>query len=209
MMKRFFLLLSLFLSFHSLGKTENNAGLWLGYFKQENLSSAGRLHFETQLRYNLDEGRMGQTLVRFGYLHNLSPIHQLGLLFAYVDSDSLKEYRPTLQYQYFHRHLTMRQRLEYRNVENIDQDSWRYRFLLRSKSFNVGKHLQLIAWNEVFINLSHEQWSGKRTFERNRFFIGPRHQFKELSIEWGYLNQIVPRKNQEVIEHLLVGYFYF
>ncbi|MFA5584861.1 MAG: DUF2490 domain-containing protein [Bacteriovoracaceae bacterium] len=209
MIKRFYLLVTLFFSVVSWGKTEHSPGLWLGYFNQENLSNAGRLHIESQLRYNLDEGRMNQSLVRFGYLYNLDQSHQFGLLFAYADSDSLKEYRPTFQHQYFHQHLTMRQRLEYRKVEEMAQDSWRYRLLLRSKVLSMSKELGMIVWNEVFINLGHEQWTGNRTFERNRFFFGPRHRFKNFDLEWGYLNQIIPRKGKESIEHLLVGYFYF
>ena len=204
------LIISITISAYACANTKNEAGLWLGYFSQEKFNNKSSLHFDAQLRHNLSQGKMNQTLVRFGYLHGLNDQHKLGLLFAYADSDNAKEYRPTLQHLYLgNKYLTIRQRLEFRDLENVDEDSWRYRLLTRFKNIQIKDDLQFVVWNEIFINLGNEDWTGNRTIERNRFFVGPRHKFKNFSLEWGYMNQFIPRSNKETYEHILVSNFIF
>jgi len=196
-------IITFFLSTLSFAKTDQLAGAWLGYFANHKLTDKEFLHFETQLRHNTTDSKMGQTLVRFGVNHSLNERNKVGLLFAYVDSDAAKEYRLALQHQFtFSSKLSFRQRLEARDIENNDSNSIRYRLNTRFDG-------AVTVWDEVFVNLTRETWTGDRAFERNRFFIGPKHKFNSFVLEWGYLNQYIPRSEKSAMEHILVGYLFF
>jgi hypothetical protein len=67
----------------------------------------------------------------------------------------------------------------------------------------------LLIWDEPFLNITQEEWTGKRVFERNRVFLGTVLKWEEIKIEFGYLNQLIPRENKTIQEHSLVGYFFF
>jgi hypothetical protein len=155
---------------------------------------------------------MNQTLNRFGLIKKLSAHHEAGLLFAYVQSDTAKEYRPTLQYTYkFEKDSTLysiRNRLEFRDVEQQEANSMRWRSLFRWAK-PIAHSWDLLIWEEPFLNITHEEWSGQRVFERNRVFIGTVHKWEEIKIEFGYLNQLIPRQNKTIQEHTLVGYLFF
>ena len=102
----------------------------------------------------------------------------------------------------------MRQRLELRDLENEDANSVRYRLLL-----NVARPLsekyKAIIWNEAFLNVSNEEWSGARRFERNRAFAGVNVKFDQYSFDVGYMNQFIPRENPDVMEHILTWYIFY
>jgi hypothetical protein len=70
---------------------------WLGLFANKSINSEFNLWAETQLRHDESHQTMNQTLNRFGLIKKLSSQNEVGFLFAYVQSDSAKEYRPTLQ----------------------------------------------------------------------------------------------------------------
>ena len=66
-----------------------------------------------------------------------------------------------------------------------------------------------VSWNEVFLNLSDDGFSGNRFFDRNRFFLGLRKDFYDSFIEFGYLNQYATRSSGDLMEHLGVLYVFF
>lgn len=186
---------------------------WFGLFGKKEFTEKNFIHSETQLRYDLNSPTMQQTLFRFGVLHQINANHEIGLLAGYIQLGLLKEYRPTLQYTYFSDSFdsysfSLRNRLETRFMEEQSETSIRYRLAMRGQK-KVSDQLTLVVWDEPFINFTKEDWTGERTMERNRLFIGPRISWEKLNFEVGYMNQYIPRKNRNVMEHVLVGYIFF
>jgi hypothetical protein len=71
-----------------------------------------------------------------------------------------------------------RSRMEFRMLEDSPDDSLRFRYQLRGQQA-LTPLLDLVVWDEPFINLTKDEWTGERTFERNRFFIGTHLPFWE------------------------------
>ena len=212
-MKKIFLVLVLILTYSpTFADIRNEQRTWLGLFAQKKLTTSLNLWAESQLRHDESHQTMNQVLNRFGLLKPLSPNHEIGLLFAYVQSDTAKEYRPTLQYTYKVQEdsdlFSIRNRLELRDVEQQESNSVRWRSLLRW-SHVLSESSDLVIWEEPFLNLSHEKWTGERLFERNRAFIGTKLKLSEIALEIGYLNQFIPRDTKSIQEHTLVTYFFF
>ena len=195
---------------YSIDRSEQRT--WLGLFANKSIHSEFNLWAETQLRHDDSHQTMNQTLNRFGLIRKLSGQHEVGFLFAYVQSDTAKEYRPTFQYTYkFENDSTLysiRNRLEFRDVEQQEANSMRWRTLFRWAR-PMAPSWDLLIWDEPFLNITHEEWTGQRVFERNRVFLGTVLKWEEIKIEFGYLNQLIPRENKTIQEHTLVGYLFF
>ena len=208
----FFAIFSLIaLSVHA--KDRSYSRNWLGVFGKKNIAQDVSFWEEVQFRYDLNEGQMQQTLVRFGLLKNVTPKQEIGALMGFIQTGITKEYRPTFQHMYNtsiedELHFNLRSRLEFRDVEDVEANSIRYR-LLASARKKISSRLSPLIWDELFVNLTNEDWTGDRTFERNRFFAGIRVDESYGRWEVGYLNQFVPRKNQDTLEHVLVLYFFY
>ena len=202
----------LFLS-HAWAVTDDVQRTWFGIFGRKAFNENYSMHQEFQLRYDLENGEMQQSLIRFGVLQKYNEKHELGYIFAFVSSTASKEYRPTLQHVYLSKlgesfPLLIRSRLELRDIENNDDNSFRYRMLLNLR-YQASSHFSYLIWNEAFFNLSREMWTGDRTFERNRLFMGGRIDQSYGRWEVGYLNQYIPRTPRSTMEHMAVFYFYF
>ncbi len=208
---RITLLLLFLVSLPSYALTSN--GSWLGTFTKKKINSQSFYWAETQLRYDLSSGEMGQLLYRFGYLRSLDSLPgEWGALYGYIQTGVAKEHRLTAQYtskfpQIGSIHLSTRIRLEHRILENIQAQSQRFRVLIRG-DWNLDKEYKIVSWDEVFINTNDNTWVGK-TFDRNRLFIGARRTFENYNIEFGYLNQYVTNREDKQTQHILVGYFNF
>lgn len=186
---------------------------WLGLFsKKPILEKNYSIWQEIQFRYDHENGEMGQLLTRFGLLKPINEHHEMGLIMAYIATGSSKEYRPTLQHLYSKTtevfFYSFRSRLEWRDLENNASNSIRLR-LSPNLRWNFKENMAFAIWDEAFLNLTREEWTGKRAFERNRLFAGIRHSFPDLVFEYGYLNQYIPRKNRDIVEHTLVLNFYY
>ena len=208
-MKFLFILLTLMCSLSTAIADNTREGFWFGTLGKKPLDEQYSLWTEAQFRYNLDLGSMSQTLFRTGILRKLSEHHEVGAIIGFIQTGLLKEYRPTLQHIYQSPKmgdlaLGFRSRLEYRKLEDDFEESWRYRLQVRAQ-VPLSPTLNFILWDEPFLNLSRETWTGDRSFERNRFFIGAGLPVWGIRIETGYLNQFVPRK-QDITEHLWVVY---
>jgi hypothetical protein len=205
-------LISLFLFFviqNLSAETFSKKRIWYGMFGKKEIGLSQFLFHEVQLRYDLDTPTMQQTLFRFGLLRKIGDNHEIGLLGGHIQTGNSKEYRPTFQYSYLYNSLfSLRNRLEARFLEDQSESSLRYRLLFRLQK-SLTHSFEFISWNEPFINFTREDWSGKRFFERNRFFLGSKLIFDKMSIESGYLNQYVPRSNQKIMEHSLVIYLFY
>lgn len=205
-----FFVLTLF-SFKAFSTDDRN-GVWFGTFGKKSISDKLSLWSEVQLRHNSELGVMAQTLFRGGLLYSPFKNHEFGLIMGYIETNlpnQTEEYRPTFQYIYqgltlSSVNLLLRSRLELREIEENDDESLRYRLMLRT-STAINSNLDLVVWDEPFINLTKEQWTGNRAFDRNRLFVGLRKKFQNFSIETGYLNQFIPR-DSDISEHLFVFY---
>ena len=192
---------------------DTSNGAWLGTFTKKSIGDKSFLWAETQLRYNLSAGEMGQLLYRFGPLIKINKFNfEFGALYGYIQNNNSKEHRYTLQHSknydlFEHWSLSTRTRIEYRVRENIADTSQRFRILARLSKSLSSKSL-FVLWDEVFVNIKKNTWGGE-TMDRNRFFIGLRNIKKNHNIEYGYLNQYVTNSDQKSMGHILVVYFNF
>lgn len=207
---RLFLLLGLFVWGETWASDQSKASSWLGFMSKKSLEEKSSFWTEFQLRYDNNETTMFQTLFRFGYLYSLTPKHEAGLILGYIQTGLQKEYRPTLQHVYTFTQspeslLNLRSRLEARQIEDNPDFSLRYRANLRWQK-SVGGGYSAVMWEEPFVNLTDDDWTGNRFFERNRAFIGARKKLTGFDVEFGYLNQYIPRSSGNTTEHIAVAY---
>lgn len=212
-MKPIFLLILVFSTSLFAATSENTRnGTWLGFFHKKSLPQDYALWTEAQFRYLLDSTGMQQTLYRIGVLKKISSDHELGMIYGYIQTGITKEHRPTLQHvqqygQFAAMKFSGRSRMEFRMLEDSPDDSLRFRYQLRGQQA-LTPLLDLVVWDEPFINLTKDEWTGERTFERNRFFIGTRLPFWEMHTEIGYMNQFIPRR-KDITEHILTLYLFY
>lgn len=212
-MNRLLFSLLFLVSFNSFGALDNQTKSWLGLFSKKKFETRDLSFWqEIQYRYSLDGGENQQILTRFGLLKNVNEAHEIGLIMGYIQTGNIKEYRPTLQHTYstlFENHkFLLRSRLEWRDQEDNADNSIRYR-LMNSYRYQLTPLYSLLVWDEPFLNLTKEEWTGDRWIERNRLFLGIRIDQKDHRFEVGYMNQFVPRNDKDVSEHILVAYFFF
>ncbi len=193
--------------------TDHVAGAWFGTFIKKPVVNNYYLWAETQLRHDLEAGSVQQVLYRGGVLRKVTEEHEVGLLYLFAQSDNIKEHRLTLQHaskygEFLSGNFSARTRFEARKLEDNSNEAFRLRYLLRydTKTFD---NYNPIVWNEVFLNLNREEWTGDRFYERNRFFLGSNIEFESLRFEIGYLNQHVPRTKLTKMEHLITVYLFF
>jgi hypothetical protein len=204
-------ILCLALFFQSAQAVDHNPGTWFGLFTKKHLYDRLSLHNEVQLRYDLDQDNTQQLLVRFGGLYEINETQEAGLLYAFVANASSNEHRLTQQFVQklslpeTHKGL-FRIRLEERVLEDRGPLTFRARIMGKYQK-EVHKYFELVVWDELFINLTKKEWNGNSSFDRNRLFLGARYELANSSIEYGYLNQLVNRTTEDVVEHLAVVYF--
>jgi len=208
-----FLIIFSFISQTSFA-SETTKGWWIGTFSKKKINTHLSGWMETQVRNNFDSGEVNQILYRTGLLYKVSneSLHEWGALLAYIDTNRSIERRLTFQHAYSYLNkknqaLSHRVRFEGRDFENTSNDSLRLRYLIRY--VNKLKPFPLVLWNESFINLSNESDRGQDAYERNRLFLGTSFKFGETKIEFGYLNQLAFRDVEDLMEHLLVFYWFF
>jgi hypothetical protein len=168
---------------------------------------------DIQLRYDNNNTTMQQTLIRFGPLKQITEKNEIGFLAAFIQTGLIDEYRATLHHLYHfstnpeHAFL-LRNRLEGRALEDNPDFSIRYRSMFRYQTALKGNH-SLVIWDEPFLNLTRDDWTGNRLVERNSFFLGPRISFHDSHLEVGYMNQFIPRDNVDIYEHIITMYFFY
>lgn len=213
MFKRSFVLILMLLSFTSLADSRAFDRTWLGLFGKTSIGEKTFIWNELQIRMDNDRFTNQQLLLRPGLLYKISDTLEAGILFAYVETGRIQENRPTLQLVQVLSadnvsRWSVRHRLEFRLREDTEADSVRYRSLVRFQK-NLNADLSLIIWDEPFINVSNEEWSGDRIFERNRLFFGTGLKIARTILEIGYVNQFTPRRNRDIHEHILTGHIFY
>lgn len=194
---------------------DNSNDFWFGTFSTKPITKKYSLWTEAQLRFDLDQNQMQQTLYRTGLLYSLNNTQSIGLLYAFIQTGNLSEHRLAVQHTMFFGNylggkLSHRLRLEARRFEDLGFGAERLRYLIRYEG-NTTSHLKPLVWDELFLNSRKEELTGNKYIDRNRLFLGFRKNFKESStaIEFGYLNQLVPQDSSTMIEHVLVVYVIF
>jgi len=213
--KKNILIFLVFLFSFNLFATQTSKDIWYGYFNKIKLSDKSSWWTEAQLRYDLDTQRKQQTLLRTGYLYSFNKNHELGLLYAFIETGVNREHRLAIQHVQKYGSLgqfkvSHRARLEHRSIEDGENLTERLRYLIRFQKEKITPHSWTpVVWNETFVNLSREVSTGNRHIDRNRLFLGYRYDYsKDLNVEVGYLNQYVPRTNNDSMEHILTLYLF-
>ncbi len=199
-----------------LGQTNDDTNIWYGFFNKTKLSNKISCWTETQLRYNLDTDRMGQTLVRTGLL---APVEgseynsEFGLLYAFIHTELQKEHRIAFQhsmsYGGFLKGFSHRIRYEFRSLEDLGGISDRFRYLVRYNGPKVFGGTKLVLWDEIFLNVDESASDDYDHLDRNRFFLGLRVPLENTNLEIGYLNQWIPRVSGDQMDHVITAYMFF
>jgi hypothetical protein len=211
--KAIFSLILLLISLNAFAnETSNDA--WYGMFTKKKIDESYSWWTEAQLRYDIDDSSVQQTLFRTGLLRKANHLGGFGLLYAFIQAQENKEHRLALQHVKNYGSLdsfitSHRIRLELRTIEHAPNLSERFRYLIRFQKDTISQYAPVL-WNEFFINLNEDKNINKRFLERNRLFLG--YAFKkatDFKVEIGYLNQYTPKMDEDTIEHTLVLYLFF
>lgn len=192
---------------------ESSNDFWYGFFNESTINDKFSWWTETQLRHALDINQLQQTLVRTGPLLRINSYSQVGFLYAYVNTDQLKEHRLALQHtmtygEYWHSVFSHRIRFEYRSFEGRRNLPERFRYFLRSQAVSDCV-IKRVIWDEVFINLRKDAEIPTKTFSINRLFVGGRYSITpRFKLEAGYLNQFVNRPQRNLVEHIVAIYLF-
>jgi hypothetical protein len=194
--------------------TETANGWWIGTYAKKSLSQSFTGTMETQIRSSFENGQVGQILYRAGILYKLNPekSQNVGFLYGIIQSGSSVEKRYTFQHgiNYFNDNINKlghRVRVEGRDLRGSANDSIRVRYSLKyTREFSSFTG---IISDEVFINATDEDDRNQDRFERNRFFVGVGFNAFNTKFVTGYLNQYVPRKTVDTMEHIMTLYWHF
>lgn len=214
-MRLILLTITALLSLSSFADTRTYDRTWLGLFSNRKLEETKySIWTEGQARMDNDRFTQQQTLLRTGLLRNVNEKNDIGFIVAFVETDKHWETRPTFQHVYlFFKNdvntISLRNRFEYRVREDQEAKSGRYRGQLKYHRALENKKA-FIIWEEPFLNMTNEDWTGNRVFERNRFFIGMGLPFADkTNFEVGYMNQYTPRDTRSTVEHIATFYYYY
>ena len=121
-----------FVIFTSYADTRSYDRTWLGIFGKSSVSGRAFIWNEIQSRLDNDRFTLQQLLLRPGVLYKINEDVEAGILYGFIETDRQKEHRPTLQLtQFFTRtdteSLSLRNRLEFRQHEDHESRSVRYR----------------------------------------------------------------------------------
>lgn len=190
---------------------EEDFNVWLAQTATIDVGDKGVVWLEAQERFNDNASRFGQLLLRpaVGYKLNKTTTAFLG--YVYVRTDPAKgattdEHRIFQQLSFRlggdGKGLTVsgRTRLEERWVEGKDGTGWRLRQQIRVTA-PLNDKLTGVAWTEPFIGLN------KTSFQRDgvttwRNFVGVSVPVRKgVTLEPGYLNQLVVRNGENRMDH--------
>ncbi len=169
---------------------------------------------EVQPRLTDESSRLGQLLIRPSLALTLFDQTVLSLGYAYVrtspeEGEITHEHRPWQQLAFpiasqdgvFS--LTGRTRFEQRFRDDGDDVGLRLRQQIRL-TVPLAQGWQGVAWSEGFFNFNDTDWGARSGLDRWRNFAGVRIPLQDnVSLEPGYLNQFVNRRNTDLVDHVL------
>ncbi len=203
---RNFILIYALLSANLFAASASNR-LWMAVNSFNELSESLQFQLFAEQRYNTDLGETAQSVFLFGPHYRLNPNHRFGLLYGDFHSPNVVEHRFVLEHfqnwgKFSRFNFVTRARLEGRYLENSSDDSTRLRYFI-SILEKSDRPYNLFIWTEPFINLTDEAWTGNRTIERVRSFIGTRIKVAKVNLDVGYMNESIPRSSGDRVEHIL------
>jgi len=198
---------------------------WFGYFNQTRITNKSGFWLDAHLRFTDHfTGRLGQSIIRPGYIYYLSDQTRLSAGYAYVtnysvtdDLPDVPEHRTWQQIQWYDKrqYFNMMQyvRLEERFRKTLAgtelSDDYKFNYRIRYNiSFTIplkGKSVEpktpfIFVNDEVMINFGEE--IVYNYFDQNRFFAGIGYQFtKHLNAQIGYLNVFQQRTSGNEFIH--------
>ena len=216
-------------------RVKDETATWLAYIGIHPISPTWRLQLEGQLRQTERGQQPQQRLFRTALLRVLNSTARAGAGYAFNRSHPPEEFvanpvptnehRTYVQFDMQHSagpsHIDHRYRLEQRWIERLDasgaREGWTYtnraRYFLRGFLAPGGGspgdgEPYLVGFDEIFVNFGENVRNN--IFDQNRLFVGGGYRWsRALSVEVGYLNQLIVRPTGTDIERnhtLFVGF---
>jgi hypothetical protein len=203
-------------------QTRDDGGLWLLWMGQGNLASIDpdwkrvRWFLDVQDR-NRDEGQSFDTfLFRPALGYELAPRVSAYLGYGLVESEPAN--RSTIWENRVFQQLNWsvpvegftllsRTRLEQRFLDDESETGWRAReFVKATVPLVAGNEWFASVYDEVFFDLNDTGWGQRTGLRQNRAFVGFGFFLDDAhkhSVEIGYLNQWLDRRDIDRLNHLL------
>jgi len=189
--------------------------IWLNLTMQGDLPTENfRWYAEIQPRIRDGGGAMDSLLLRPAISYKLNDATSLwvgyGHIYSYPESGEVID-EDRLWQQILHTFspirgitLSSRTRLEERRVETGDDTGYRLRQTLRATwPWALHSGLNLVIWDEYFLNANDTDWGARSGFDQNRAFAGVSFAFdKQFTVETGYLNQYVRARGDDRMNHV-------
>ncbi len=201
------LLTLIFLLNHNLYATSASNRIWAAANTIKHINHSAKFQIFAEKRYNTDLGETAQSVFLLGPHYQMTKKHRIGFLYGSFHSPSTVEHRFIAEhFQNYGRRLGFgfvgRTRLEGRYLEDSSDDSTRLRYFI-SILEKSNRFYNLLIWTEPFLNLTKENWTGNRTIERVRSFIGIRINIDKTFLDLGYMNEHIPRSSGDRVEHII------
>ncbi len=222
--------LSFFMSAPRAGDPINDSGLWSqieGHFDLGNFNpklDRVLLLATGEARFFDDFDRFTQGIIRImpGYRYD----DQISLFFGYtwvptvLANGSARHEHDINQAMYWTNRyswgtFSTRTMLEWRFVDDDSEMAARIRQRIRAKYRLSAIHpqLNLIGWEELFLNVYSVDWGPRSGFDQNRLFGGFAWQFDPGGHYWfevGYMNQYIRHPgDDDLMNHMLFGSLQF
>jgi len=217
-MKRYFLFVAVKLFVSSISYADNHGGFWFDTRASGKASESLLYQVEFHGRFKTDGTHYNQNVFRamFGKKHEQCSTW-LGYDFVPSNNDAdVKtdiETRLWQQVKFLHefqenRTINFRTRLEERLKKDSNGMALRFRHQLTVKIADIFKNTKLLISEELFFNLNHPSWIEDKRIEQQRLFVGLEFFLqKNWFLTIGYLNQVVPKKTDTVVNHIFTVSF--
>lgn len=214
--KRLILMLALVLPCPLFAETIEDGRYWFALATQGKLPVENwSWNFDVHQRFRDEGARADNFFIRSAINYSINPKLGIALGFDHVvnhpaGKEASDENRLWQQISYkldpiAGVNLSSRTRLEQRWREGGDDTGYRLRQMIKATiPLAVNPKLSVVAYDELFINLSNTDWGVSRGNDQNRIFLGVNWAFTQsASIETGYLNQYVNTPNIDRVNHVL------
>lgn len=196
--------------------SDEDAQIWTSLTISKSVSSKVDATLELHGRFTDDVSRFGQLLIRPSVTYKLAHGWSLTGGYAYVrtrfegaaphDEHRLWEQVGYTFVQNEENALSIggRTRIEQRFRVGGDQVGWRVRQQVRAQlPLTKNGSLRAVLWNETFVQLNDTDWGARSGIDQTRTFVGIGLPVgSRVTIEPGYLNQIVYRPGPNRMNHI-------
>ena len=194
-------------------RAQDDVQLWTPVTLAAPAGAGTTLNLEVQTRYTEDASRLGQLIVRPSLERRFSPRLSGSLGYAFIRTEAsgaaeVQEHRLWQQASYTLAgsapgpRLAGRTRLEERVRENQDGTNVRLRQQVRLEA-PLGGSLRAVGSLEGLFNLNGTAWA-REGVDQWRTFVGVAAPLgRRVTLEPGYLNQIVVRPGPDRVNHVV------